>query len=515
MNKLIFPNGGMPFELDDLDFMQEATKDGIKGLLHEFASKNSGNLILSGCKVSPNGSNFDISAGYVMLDYEVLSFVGATNIATSQPYFELDVSYDPAGNDVFFDNVSRDTYEVRKATHNTSVPAGTNVQLLDSNRLTSLMKLSLLQPDVDWGQAYYDDSTKTLDLTKDTAGAPFANPEENYSKKYIYAKVSGGKVVDKIHPYPADNIAKSYVIVPSTGELRFSVSGTFLVADSTTVGPIVIKQNESIEIVSTRGIHNGGGGVQFDTWRIKNGGAATLNKVNSFARTQKEAKSTTTWNGVAVGTLSLNLDGNTFDVDTSAQHTINYVLSLGVGTKIHLTASDLPFLINHKTGSVPSGYKAIVLPDGKTLECGSKNATISLIEHDTHWRVQGTDKRPEWKIIVLPDTDATATNMSISTGSVRYVKLGAGLVLFSFSFIATVGTGAPNTLSLSIAGVDIAAITYSTCNLSASSSGEFSGETIAADSSNSIEIKRIGGASFSSGETVDISGQIVMNADIV
>lgn len=116
MNKLITPNGGMPLELDDLRFMQDAYHDGFKGIIYEFAKANNGNIILGGCEVVDSGNGtFEVSEGYIMLDYEVLYVPAVTGLSFSLVILEYNQTYDPAGNEVFADNTSRDTYEVRQA----------------------------------------------------------------------------------------------------------------------------------------------------------------------------------------------------------------------------------------------------------------------------------------------------------------------------------------------------------------------------------------------------------------
>jgi hypothetical protein len=103
----------MPLHGDDFDFIQSATKDAMKGLIHLFAAPHSGNMILSGCQVS--GSS--VSSGYIVLDYEVCYFAGGAlpSVVNDGAKYVLSVSYDTAGNDVFADSVARDTYEVRRA----------------------------------------------------------------------------------------------------------------------------------------------------------------------------------------------------------------------------------------------------------------------------------------------------------------------------------------------------------------------------------------------------------------
>lgn len=116
MNKLTIPNGGMPFEGDDLLYMQESLRSGFQFILKAI-SPSSSLFILQGVTLTPSGGDTIISPGIVVINYEMLEFAGATiptaNLANKA--IALDVTYDPAGSEVFADLVSRDTYEMRKA----------------------------------------------------------------------------------------------------------------------------------------------------------------------------------------------------------------------------------------------------------------------------------------------------------------------------------------------------------------------------------------------------------------
>lgn len=85
MDKLLFKEGGQPFYLDDLDFMQSAFAETVKGVISSY-----GNVILSGCNIPPPTSiaghptihHWD--GGYIALNGEVYrvdsgSFEGGTN----------------------------------------------------------------------------------------------------------------------------------------------------------------------------------------------------------------------------------------------------------------------------------------------------------------------------------------------------------------------------------------------------------------------------------------------------
>lgn len=78
MNKLLFPNGGLPLYGNDFDFMQSSLREGIHTTLRPICEQTGGKMVVSGCALSFNsgtGSYF-IAAGWVMIDYELLWFVG-------------------------------------------------------------------------------------------------------------------------------------------------------------------------------------------------------------------------------------------------------------------------------------------------------------------------------------------------------------------------------------------------------------------------------------------------------
>ena len=85
MNKLLFREGGQPFYLDDLDFMQSAFADTVKGIVSTY-----GNVILSGCNVPPpisiagRPTTYNWEEGYIAINGEVYrveegSFEGGMN----------------------------------------------------------------------------------------------------------------------------------------------------------------------------------------------------------------------------------------------------------------------------------------------------------------------------------------------------------------------------------------------------------------------------------------------------
>lgn len=116
MNRLLTPNGGMEFHGDDLRFIQDAYKEAFAGIYAAFAEN--GNLILSGIEATDNGASVDISEGYILIAGEIMYFPAQTIVVADfldDVYIVPEITHDPAGNDVFADLVSRDTYQVRRA----------------------------------------------------------------------------------------------------------------------------------------------------------------------------------------------------------------------------------------------------------------------------------------------------------------------------------------------------------------------------------------------------------------
>jgi hypothetical protein len=78
MNKLLFPNGGVPLYGDDFNYMQESLREGITASLRPYAVLTGGKMIVFGCdmSLSPLTGTLHFTAGVVMIDYQLYSFVG-------------------------------------------------------------------------------------------------------------------------------------------------------------------------------------------------------------------------------------------------------------------------------------------------------------------------------------------------------------------------------------------------------------------------------------------------------
>lgn len=126
--------GGFPFELDDLRWQFEAYEKAFKGI-----ADGIGDCILSGCVVTPVvGSNYDISAGFIMWQGEIREFPGFVNtellggpaLYALQPEDTLD----PSGSETFEDLSTQNAYQKRRASIFFDVP-GTGINLVTGPRL--------------------------------------------------------------------------------------------------------------------------------------------------------------------------------------------------------------------------------------------------------------------------------------------------------------------------------------------------------------------------------------------
>lgn len=66
MNKLLFSEGGQPLYLDDLNFMQSAFADSIKGIVSPF-----GDVVLSGCSIESDENKTSWTEGYIVISGEI------------------------------------------------------------------------------------------------------------------------------------------------------------------------------------------------------------------------------------------------------------------------------------------------------------------------------------------------------------------------------------------------------------------------------------------------------------
>jgi hypothetical protein len=118
MNKLKTDDaGGMPLELDDIRFEQDAVREAFYGIISAFGIAPADSFKLSGCEVTIAGNDYTTTDGYICLNGEVLKVVAhtITKSALHDVKWDVEVTYDPAGTETFKDGTTgHETYEVRR-----------------------------------------------------------------------------------------------------------------------------------------------------------------------------------------------------------------------------------------------------------------------------------------------------------------------------------------------------------------------------------------------------------------
>jgi hypothetical protein len=143
MNKLKTTyDGGFPFVLDDIRWIQTANERALASLARALVSYSGKEtpVILYGAAVSNNGSDtVTISEGALYYNAEIW-YIPAHSFSSpipmqESPYWNLESSYDPAGDKIFYDGEMRQTYNVRLAKAAMTTTANAEVSLLWENTI--------------------------------------------------------------------------------------------------------------------------------------------------------------------------------------------------------------------------------------------------------------------------------------------------------------------------------------------------------------------------------------------
>lgn len=136
MNKLLTPNGGMPLDGDDFQWIQDGLLEAFRGGLW-WAIAGNENQIIRGCEITLVGLDASITEGFAVIGGEICYVPAHTEtvsgLATSS--LKIDESYDATGLEVFADSVSRDTYAIRRALISDGLNSGDEIVLDSPTRL--------------------------------------------------------------------------------------------------------------------------------------------------------------------------------------------------------------------------------------------------------------------------------------------------------------------------------------------------------------------------------------------
>ena len=162
MKKLEIPNGGMPFTGDDLLWMQNGLTEAVEAIIETLVTPK-GHVVLSGCELTIDSSNIVISEGWLVINrkpcYCPELTIPGTNISSHELY--INDLYDPQGNDVFADSVSRDTYLAPVVAFRDATQIGSEDRMLLSDLEESRIDL---RPELSEVTIVDDDSATILTL---------------------------------------------------------------------------------------------------------------------------------------------------------------------------------------------------------------------------------------------------------------------------------------------------------------------------------------------------------------
>lgn len=136
MNKLLTPNGGMPLDGDDFQWIQDGLLEAFRGSLW-WAIAGGENQIIRGCEITLVGLDASITAGFAVIGGEVCYVPAHTETVSSLAgsSLKIDESYDATGLEVFADSVSRDTYAIRRALISDGLNSGDEIVLDSPGRI--------------------------------------------------------------------------------------------------------------------------------------------------------------------------------------------------------------------------------------------------------------------------------------------------------------------------------------------------------------------------------------------
>ena len=124
----------MPFEQEDLKWLQDATKEELALFINSFKLAGNSKMILSGCVASASGPDVAITAGLLIIDNELVTYGGGTITigAGANTYdFEVDTDYDSAGLETYENGTPHNTYQTSFASIGAVAGAQTQQQVID------------------------------------------------------------------------------------------------------------------------------------------------------------------------------------------------------------------------------------------------------------------------------------------------------------------------------------------------------------------------------------------------
>ncbi len=210
-------NGGFPLVLDDFRWIDAGYREAFKALMSPFGITNSTAVILSGCSRSVAAGTVSITSGFVSIGGEICVFE-----AQSYPepgggqfeYFDLELSYDAAGDKVFQSTLNFNTYQYRKAkiTVASSVPSGYTQYSAAKNYYTIIAENL---PDISGIIRYAANLSQS---GTSNPGMPTFLKENDFPTTRPWTRVSQGR-------YRLDHADDLIIIFPDATKIMWTISG--------------------------------------------------------------------------------------------------------------------------------------------------------------------------------------------------------------------------------------------------------------------------------------------------
>lgn len=151
MDKLnINNNGGHPFTMDDIDFLQSALSEGIKGAMSPWF--HSDVVILQGIVGTVGVTHTTYTNGYILHNNEILPVIGGVFLNGSYVIIDVAVTYNPIGNKLYENGTTVNCYEKRIGVMKISTGSVTEIDLADTItfRQSVLSKGFVMQDEPAW-----------------------------------------------------------------------------------------------------------------------------------------------------------------------------------------------------------------------------------------------------------------------------------------------------------------------------------------------------------------------------
>lgn len=253
---------------------------------------------------------------------------------------------------------------------------------------TFLEENVISQMTAEYGVCFLDIAGSKIDLSKNAAGIALVDDElrRNLKKnKFLLSTITATPTtITSIEPYPHEFILEAKQIEFFTYSPLVLSGSLFYEHHFKDVQIPTLSSFKLLTIEDTLGT-----GTLANTWKIINGGEATINGENNFTAINSWNKVT---GSINASDVVLHSDGGNF-VEVPTTPSTNEVKGItgfktGGGTYMILKGDGEPLKLIHNTSDPIS--KKLWLPHGKAFTSFNENETFLFVEDVDYWRLVGT-----------------------------------------------------------------------------------------------------------------------------